>query len=206
MEAEATVDTMIAHDPRPSDALRSHRRGVQRRLRTGDQCLMLMRPASSRSRTHRLRRRVRAAAAAGRAAQARRDPGSTAVRRASARDHARPQRRTSTTCSRRRRSSSAPESSFMQTDRGGDVTYHGPGQLVGYPILDLREWKRDVVAYVRAHGAGDHRRARRVRDRGGRVEGATGVWVRRRKDRRHRRAYQPLGDLPRLRAECRPPI
>ena len=67
--------------------------------------------------------------------------------------------------------------SFQETDRGGDITYHGPGQIVGYPIVDLREWKRDVAAYVRAieqvlidtladFGIGAQR-----------IAGLTGVWT-----------------------------
>ncbi|MBV9401225.1 MAG: lipoyl(octanoyl) transferase LipB [Bryobacterales bacterium] len=66
---------------------------------------------------------------------------------------------------------------FHQTDRGGDVTYHGPGQVVGYPIFDLREWKRDVVAYIRALEEVLILALGEFGLRGSRLEGATGVWV-----------------------------
>jgi lipoyl(octanoyl) transferase len=63
------------------------------------------------------------------------------------------------------------------TDRGGDVTYHGPGQAVGYPILDLREWKRDVMAYVRALEQVLIGSLSEFGIDAGRMEGATGVWT-----------------------------
>ncbi len=66
---------------------------------------------------------------------------------------------------------------FHHTDRGGDVTYHGPGQVVGYPIFDLREWKRDVVAYVRGIEAVLIGALSQFDIRSRRLEGATGVWV-----------------------------
>ena len=66
---------------------------------------------------------------------------------------------------------------FHHTDRGGDITYHGPGQIVGYPIFDLREWKRDVVAYVRAMEQAIIDTLAGFEIVAGRVPGCTGVWV-----------------------------
>jgi lipoyl(octanoyl) transferase len=66
---------------------------------------------------------------------------------------------------------------FVEINRGGDITYHGPGQIVGYPIVDLREWKRDVVAYVRGLEETVIRTLARLRIEGRREPGATGVWV-----------------------------
>ena len=67
------------------------------------------------------------------------------------------------------------------SDRGGDITYHGPGQIVGYPIFDLREWKRDVVAYVRAIERVIIDALAEFGIRAGRLDRCTGVWVNGRK-------------------------
>jgi lipoyl(octanoyl) transferase len=67
--------------------------------------------------------------------------------------------------------------SFFETDRGGDATYHGPGQIVGYPIFDLREWKRDVGAYVRAVEQALIEAVGEFGIHAGRLEKHTGVWV-----------------------------
>ena len=66
---------------------------------------------------------------------------------------------------------------FHHTDRGGDVTYHGPGQIVGYPIVDLKDWKRDVVAYVRALEQVIIDALAEFGIAAGRAAGMTGVWM-----------------------------
>ncbi|MEO8127423.1 MAG: lipoyl(octanoyl) transferase LipB [Bryobacteraceae bacterium] len=66
---------------------------------------------------------------------------------------------------------------FHHTNRGGDITYHGPGQIVGYPIIDLRDWKRDVVAYVRTLEQVIIDTLQQFSINGERSAGNTGVWV-----------------------------
>jgi len=66
---------------------------------------------------------------------------------------------------------------FYPTDRGGDITYHGPGQVVGYPILQLAEIRRDVVWYVRQLEEAMIQASATLGVTAFRVPGRTGVWV-----------------------------
>jgi lipoyl(octanoyl) transferase len=66
---------------------------------------------------------------------------------------------------------------YFETNRGGDITYHGPGQLIGYPILNLSEIRRDVGWYVRSLEEAMIGATREYGVSARRVEGKTGVWV-----------------------------
>jgi lipoyl(octanoyl) transferase len=64
-----------------------------------------------------------------------------------------------------------------ETNRGGDVTYHGPGQVVGYPILDLTGYKRDVRWYVQSIEQAIIGTLAEFGVHGEHVDGLTGVWT-----------------------------
>ena len=67
--------------------------------------------------------------------------------------------------------------SIIQTDRGGDITFHGPGQLVGYPILDLNQYKRSITWYMRELEQLIIDVLKEYDINGERKKGLTGVWV-----------------------------
>ena len=66
---------------------------------------------------------------------------------------------------------------YFETTRGGDITYHGPGQIVGYPILNLGAIRRDVVWYVRSLEEAMIRATAEFAIAARRETGKTGIWV-----------------------------
>lgn len=66
---------------------------------------------------------------------------------------------------------------FIKTNRGGDITYHGFGQIVGYPILDLDNFKTDIHAYMRSLEEVIIRVIAEYGLKGERSKGETGVWL-----------------------------
>lgn len=71
----------------------------------------------------------------------------------------------------------ARDAQFIKTNRGGDITYHGPGQLVGYPIFNLEELQLSVKEYIYNLEEAIILTIADYGIRGGRLEGAIGVWL-----------------------------
>lgn len=71
----------------------------------------------------------------------------------------------------------AKDASFYRTDRGGDITYHGPGQIVGYPIFDLEKLGKGIRDYVSILEESVIRTLEEYGLNGERLEGGTGVWL-----------------------------
>ncbi len=69
------------------------------------------------------------------------------------------------------------KASYYKINRGGDITYHGPGQLVGYPILDLENFFTDIHKYLRYLEEAVIMMLATYGIEGGRIDGLTGVWI-----------------------------
>ena len=69
------------------------------------------------------------------------------------------------------------EATFYKINRGGDITYHGPGQLVAYPILDLEQFFTDIHKYLRFLEEAVINTIAHYGIKGERYEGYTGVWI-----------------------------
>jgi len=71
----------------------------------------------------------------------------------------------------------AKDATFYRIDRGGDITYHGPGQVVGYPILDLELFDLRLKEYIHLLEEAIIKTLSEFSIKGERLEGATGVWI-----------------------------
>jgi lipoyl(octanoyl) transferase len=69
------------------------------------------------------------------------------------------------------------QASYYQSNRGGDITYHGPGQLVGYPVLDLENFFTDIHKYMRLLEEAVIQTLAEFNIKSGRIAGLTGVWL-----------------------------
>ena len=69
------------------------------------------------------------------------------------------------------------EATYYKINRGGDITYHGPGQLVGYPIIDLDNFTSDIHKYLRLLEEAIIDTLQDYDIEAGRIEGLTGVWI-----------------------------
>ncbi len=67
--------------------------------------------------------------------------------------------------------------SFYKTNRGGDITYHGPGQMVAYPVLDLEQFYTDLGRYMRSLEEAIILTVKEYGIEAGRLPGSTGVWL-----------------------------
>ena len=72
---------------------------------------------------------------------------------------------------------SAKQASFVKTNRGGDITYHGPGQIVGYPILNLSYFVKGAREYIDKLEEAIIQTLKVYNIQSERLEGATGVWL-----------------------------
>lgn len=70
------------------------------------------------------------------------------------------------------------DATYFPINRGGDITYHGPGQIVGYPLLDLEHYFTDIHKYMRYLEEAIIRTLAHYGLKGTRIEGLTGVWLR----------------------------
>jgi lipoyl(octanoyl) transferase len=71
----------------------------------------------------------------------------------------------------------AVNATYHHSNRGGDITYHGPGQIVGYPILDLENFFTDIHKYMRMLEESVIQTLKEFNIKAGRIAGLTGVWI-----------------------------